>query len=474
MFIPSDKTQKTEIPETPDLAKLFDGYKGRSEIASGETFDVSPANIDARAKRLTLPQGVKAVVLPKKTRGETVNLKLTLRYGNLDSLKGYETAADLLPELMLRGTKSLSRQQVEDELDKNNATVHASGDTGAVTFSVQTKRANLPAVLNLLKQVLREPTLPDDEFEILRRQNLSSAEEQLTDPQMLAIVRVRRAVSPYPKDDVRYVPTVSEEIDRFKSVTVERVKKLYGEFLSSQAGECAIVGDFDVDANLKILREALAGWSSEQSYSRIPRKTFADAKGGREQINTPDKANAVYVAGEVFAMKDSDPDYPAMVMGNYVLGAGTLSSRLGDRVRQKEGLSYGVRSFISSDAFDPRTSLTINAICNPKNMEKVNVAIAEELAALLDKGPTEAELQRAQQGYLQQLRVSWTSDATLASILADTLYVERTMDFYARLEKAINALTPDQVLAALKKYVDPQRLFVVNAGDFAGEASAAK
>ena len=474
MFIPSDKTQKTEVPESPDLAKLLDGYKGRGEIATGETFDVSPANIETRAKRLTLPEGIKAVVLPKKTRGETVNLKLTLRYGNLDSLKGFETAAELLPDLMLRGTKNLSRQQIEDELDKNNATVRASGDTGIVIFSVQTKRANLPAVLNLLKQVLREPTLPAEEFEVLRRQNLSNAEEQLTDPQMLAIVRVRRAVAPFPKGDVRYVPTVDEEIDRFKSITLDQVKKLYSEFLGSQSGECAIVGDFDADASLKSLREMLAGWSSKQSYSRIPRKTFTDVKGGQERINTPDKANAVYVAGEVFAMKDSDPDYPAIVMGNYVLGAGALSSRLGDRVRQKEGLSYGVGSFISSDAFDSRTSLTINAICNPKNMEKVDVAIAEELAALLDTGPTEAELERAKQGYLQQMRVSWTSDATLGSILADTLYVDRTMDFYAQLEKKINALTPDQVLAALKRYIDPKRLFIVNAGDFAAEASAAK
>jgi zinc protease len=141
-------------------------------------------------------------------------------------------------------------------------------------------------------------------------------------------------------------------------------------------------------------------------------------------------------------------------------------------VRQKEGLSYGVASFISSDAFDPRTSLTINAICNPANIEKVNKAIGEELALLLDKGPTAAELDRAKQGYLQQLRVSWSNDTTLASVLADTAYVDRTMAYYGELEKRITALKPEQVLAGLKKFIDPKRLFIVNAGDFAAVSAA--
>jgi zinc protease len=474
MFIPTDKPEKAEVPSSPDLAKLFDGYKGRAEIAMGEAFDVSPANLDARSQRTTLSEGTKAVLLPKKTRGETVNLRLVLRYGTADSLKGLETAGDLLPPLMVRGTKNLTRQQIQDELDKNRATLSGQGDTGTATFTIQTKRANLPAVLNLLKQILREPTLPTDEFEVLRRQRLSNLEEQLTDPASLAITRVRRTVSPFAKDDVRYVPNIDEEINRYNSVTPAQVKKLYSEFLGSQAGEVAIVGDFDTAECLKILRGTFSGWSAGQSYARIGKMTFPNVPGGRQEILTPDKANAVYVAGLVFPMKDSDPDYPAIVMANYVLGGGALSSRLGDRVRQKEGLSYGVGSFISSDALDPRTSMTLNAICNPKNIQKVNTAISEELERLLKDGVTDSELQRAKQGYLQQQQVARTNDASLASTLADCLFVNRTMAFYGDLEKKIAALTPEQVLAALKKHVDPQRFVVVDAGDFSAEASGAK
>ncbi len=478
LFIPTDKSQKTEVPSTPDLAKLLDGYKGRGELEVGEAFDVSPANIDARSQRSTLAGGVKAIVLPKKTRGETVNVRLVLRYGTVDSLKGFEAAADLLPSLMLRGTKSLSRQQIQDELDKYRATIVAlrapESDIGRAVFAVQAKRGSLPAVLNLLKQILREPTLPADEFEVLRRQQLSNLEELLTDPAALAITRVRRTVSPYAKGDVRYIPTLEEEVERYSSLSLEKIKTLYAQFLGSQAGEVAIVGDFDATENLKILRDTFQGWSAGQSYARLQKKTFPDVPGGLQTILTPDKANAVYVAGLVFPMKDSDADYPAIVIGNFILGGGSLSSRLGDRVRQKEGLSYGVASYLSSDALDPRTSLTLNAICNPKNIEKVNTAISEELARLLKDGVTPPELQQAKQGYLQQQQVNRTSDSSLARSLAECLFVERTMAFYADLEKRIDGLTPAAVLAALKKHVDPTRLVVVDAGDFTAGSAAAK
>jgi len=481
VFIPTDKSEKTEVPVKPDLAKLLDGYKGREELAVGEAFDVSPANIDARTQRTTLPEGIKVALLPKKTRGETVNLRLVLRYGNADTLKGYQTAASLLPPLMVRGTKNLTRQQIQDELDKNRAALTATGDTGSATFSIQTKRANLPAVLKLLHQILREPSLPSDEFEVLRRQRLSGLEEQLTDPGSLAIVRVRRTVSPYGKDDVRYIPTIEQEVEQYGAVGLDKIKQLYTDFLGSQAGELAIVGDFDPAESLKILRETFSGWAAKQSFTRIPRQAFPDVPGGMQQIQTPDKANAVYVAGLVFAMKDTDPDFAGVLIGNYVLGGGALSSRLGDRVRQKEGLSYGVGSFISSDALDARTSLTINAICNPKNIEKVNTAISEEIDRLLSGGVTGTELEKAKRGYLQQQQVARTNDSTLASILLEGLFVDRTMTYYSDLEKRIEALTPDQVLSVLKKRIDPKRLVIVDAGDFTAkdepvkeEAAAAK
>ena len=171
-------------------------------------------------------------------------------------------------------------------------------------------------------------------------------------------------------------------------------------------------------------------------------------------------------------MKDSDPEYPGVVIGNYVFGGGSLSSRLGDRVRQKDGLSYGVGSAVSSDAINARSSLTIFAMCNPKVIRKVNAAISEELIRLLDDGITPAELEKAARLFAAAAsRAHERRHARFAS--GRRLVADRTMEYYAELETKIAGLTPKAVLAALKKAIDPRRLVVVNAGDF-GEKAAAK
>ena len=164
-------------------------------------------------------------------------------------------------------------------------------------------------------------------------------------------------------------------------------------------------------------------------------------------------------------MKDADPDYPAVVLGNFVFGAGSLYSRLGNRVREKEGLSYGVGSFVAAESHDPRASITLYAICNPENVDKVVKAIDDELKLLLDKGVTEDEIELAKSGYLQEQQVSRSEDGRLVGLLADTLFAGRTMNYYADLEDKIRALTPEQVLTAMRKHIDPGRLAVVVAGD---------
>ena len=174
MFIPADKPERVAVPETPDIKSLVDDYHGRETISAGEVFDATPENIEARVKRVDLPEGIKATLLTKKTRGDEVRLLLTLRYGNENNLKGFEAAAELLPELMLRGTKKLSYQELRDQLDHLGATLMRSPVAGryrwaSARFSIQAKRETLPAVLEILKQVLREPLLPEDKFEEMKR-----------------------------------------------------------------------------------------------------------------------------------------------------------------------------------------------------------------------------------------------------------------------------------------------------------------
>lgn len=465
IYVPTETATRVAIPERPDLAELFQSYRGREAVAAGEEFDATPENIEARTKRLVIGD-LKVALLPKKTRGEVVNLQLTLRYGNDENLQGLETACSILPGLMVRSTEKLSRQELQDALDKHQARLSGYGRTGNATFSLQTKREHLPATLDLLQQVLRAPALDEEEFQVLRQQRLAALEQARTDPEALAQLELDRILSPYSPGDVRYTPGIGERVERTQATNLAQVQRLYQDLLGAVAGELVLVGDFDADVVLPQLRALVEDWQPKLPFARIRRPVIATAEGGQRELLTPDKANAVYYSGFILPMDDKDPDYPALVIANQILGSSGLASRLGNRVRQKEGLSYSVRSSLSSSHLDRRAELGVYAISNPGNMKKVVKAIGEELQLLLDKGITAAELEEAKQGYLQRQALSRNSDNGLISVLSSTLDADRTMAFYTERENAIKALTVDTVQAALKKHFQPERLVIVTAGDF--------
>jgi zinc protease len=468
-FVPTAKRERTPVPPAPDVAKLVAGYKGREvKSVATEADDVSPLGIEARLQKPAPIAGVKIAFLPKKTRGESVHLRLDLRYGTATSLKGFTEAADFLGGLMIRGTKSLSRQQIQDQLDKNFVRMSPGGaGLQVLTFTIDTKRANLPAALEILRQVLREPTLPASEFETMKNEELAQIEQARSEPDALASILIRRLITKYPPDDVRYVPTLDESIDRLKKLTIEQVKTLYHDCIGADNGDVVVVGDFEPSEIMPILEKTFDGWKSPKPFVRIDRPFQPEIEAKRETIETPDKENAVLLAAFGFPMNDADPDYPALLVGNSVLGGGGLSSRLADRLRQKGGLSYGAGSFVQAGRLDKKADLFIQAIFNPTNLDKVVKGVDEELAKLIYDGVKGPELEKAKAGYLQQLKIQRTRDASLASALAENLYLGRTMKFQAELEEKIQGLSTGVVDSALRNHIDPKKLTVVTAGDFA-------
>ena len=474
MYLPTTESQRVEIPASPNLTEMIGDYKGRALVAQGESFDVSPDNIESRTKRLTINGDIKVALLNKKTRGESVVLRLTLRYGDAKSLMHKSTAASYLGTLMTRGTAKLSRQQIQDKLDKLVARLSGTGGTGGISFSIQTKKENLSAVLVILKQILREPTLPDSELQLMKNSTLSALEKQLVNPTSLAQNAALRHLSSFPKGHPLYVATIAEELKLEAAVTRAGIVEIYEGFVGAEHGEITVVGDFDADATLAQLNDMLSNWKSKKSYARIERSGNAPEKGVALDINTPDKDNATYFAASKFELRDDSGDYPALLLGNHILGGGALSNRLGERVRQKDGLSYGVGSGLSVSALDNRSLLYIYAISNPANTKKVKAAIQEEVARLLKDGVTEEELEAAKKGYLQRQAVGRSSDGNLAGLLNGTSQSNRTMEHYSGLETRIRSVTPEQVLRVVKKYIRMERFAIIAAGDFEKLKSAAK
>ncbi|MBC8115534.1 MAG: insulinase family protein, partial [Candidatus Saccharimonas sp.] len=154
-----------------------------------------------------------------------------------------------------------------------------------------------------------------------------------------------------------------------------------------------------------------------------------------------------------------------LVVANETFGGSGFASRLMGRIREKEGLSYGVGSVFRAASLDSRATLSMYGIAAPQNIEKVVTLAHEELVKLLKDGITDEELAESQQGWLQGEQQKRGDDAQLAAVLANALYAGRTLDFSAKLETAVSKLTKDQIRAALVKHIDPTKLVNGVAGD---------
>ncbi len=472
---------RAEIPQVDSIADLVNNYHGGAAMESGEVFDPSPENLDSRVRTLDV-NGLKIALLEKKNRGETVTVDVTLRYGNENSLKDKIVAAGVLPSMLMAGTESMNRQALQARMTELGVRISAGGgrgggrgrrgggggggSAGSLSFSIEAKRSSLVPAINLLGEIIRHPAFPEDEFEQMKDRMANMMKRFVDEPQMLAGNEISRTLSQYPKGDARYVPTTEESIDQIENLTLDEVKKIYATQLSSAVGEVAIVGEFEPEEFLNALGSVLKDWHSDVEYRSIDRDANPDLAGKKMNINTPDKANAVFSAALSFALNDSDDDAEPLIIGNFIFGGSTLSSRIGNRIRQKEGLSYGATSSISLPSQGTDARFSINAITNPVNIDAVETAAMEELNRFLADGPTDQEVADAKNAWLEQQKVSRSSDGSIAGQMGSNLHLDRTFQFLSDREKRVAQLTANDIHAAFKKYIDPAKLVIIRAGDF--------
>ncbi len=465
VFVPTALPDRAEVARAPDVPKLLANYKGREAMSVGEAFDATPTNIESRTKRYALASGMQVQLLPKETRGDRVVANILLRNGKVETLQGKGQIASLTAAMLSRGTTTLTRQQVTDSLAKLKAQVFIGGATNNVQASIQTTRDNLIPTLDLVAQQLRNPRFDAQEFDNLKRQNLAQLEQIKQEPQFVAQIALSRKLQPYPKGHVLYSATPEEQVADIQAVTLADLKAFHSQFYGASYGDVSIVGDFDEAQVRAALAKGFGNWKSPQPFARAVR-TFAAVDSTLEKIITPDKANATFLAGQNLQLSDADPDYPAMLLGNFMLGGGFLNSRLATRLRQKEGISYGVSSGLQAQALDRFGQLTTFAILNPTNVDRLSAAYREEIDRVLKDGFTAAEVEAARSGYVQGRSQGRANDQELVGLLITRRFAGRNMMFDEKLEKDIMALTPEKVNAAVRKYLDPKKTVIVQAGDF--------
>ncbi|MDQ3950162.1 MAG: insulinase family protein, partial [Gemmatimonadota bacterium] len=468
-FIPTaspDRATITAVAPT-DIAAMVVGYKGRTAAVPGEAFDASPAGIEARTKRGRFSDGVKFALLSKKTRGETVNAVITLRFGDERAMTGRAHLADPVAQMLLRGTTTKTRQQLRDTLDRLRArvTVSTAGPM-AIRVVLETTRPNLSPALALVAEVLRAPAFDAKEFDEMRRGRVAQLEAQRSEPIVAGQLAYLRLTTPYPKGHPRYIASADEQLQALTALTVDDARKFHADFYGASAGEIALVGDVEGTDALDQLGKLLSGWHSKTPYVHVP-AVYTIVPATRQTVETPDKPNAFLLAGHTFQIRDADADYAALELVNYLMGGGMLGSRLVARVRTKEGLSYTAGSALAVQARDSLGQFIAMAIQAPANADRVERAFIEEIERAIRDGFTPEEVAQGKTGYLRARQVARSQDAQLATAIATSLQHDRTMAWEADLEAKIQALTPDHLTAALRRTLDPRKLTVVKAGAFA-------
>jgi zinc protease len=458
-FIPTATPERAVIGTRPDLVALLKDYKGDPNIKTGEAFDPSPSNIEARTQRFTLANGMQVALVPKSNRGEAVHLALALRAGSLQSLAGQTGARAMTASMMMRGTSTMSRVQIKDKFDALKTSASISDDSA----SLESTRSHITEAIKLMTHVMKEANFPASEFAEVKQEMLTSLESQRREPQTLATDKLTEHLRRYGLDDPRTQLTSRETIMRTEQTTREQVLAYHKRFIGGSNGQLSVVGDFDPVAMKSLLEAELGTWKTAEPYVRIP-SDVTPPKAAEFTLNAPDKENGFVLAVLPLAINDTHADYPALMLANFIVGENT-NSRLFTRIREKDGLSYYAGSQLQVPAFEPSGNFAVFAIAAPPNVSKVVAAAKEELVRAQTVGFSADEVQKAKDAWLEQRKSARAEDAGVASRHVALMHAGRTFAFTQALDEKVAALKPEALSAAFKKYIAVEQMTFIRALD---------
>lgn len=465
-FIPDKNPERVVVAERPDIDALVKDYKGKAVKENTESFDVSIANIKAKTIYGKLSNGMRYAILEKPTKGDKINATLMFKMGDEQSLSGKNQIAYLTSRMLKYGTNTRSRSQLSDELDKAKTTISFYGGTNTLYANINTDKENFGKAMDLLEDMLLHPAFDVKEYDKLILDTKADLENGLTEPGNVAGEHLEKQLNKYPSNHPLYPMSSQERLDQLNTVKLEDIKAFYNNFYGGGSGYASFVGGLDNKEVESKLKNSFDKWVAKTPYQEIEEKYFA-VDGKKDIVQIDDKTNAFMYGGINVNLTQKDKDYVPLLMANEMLGGGAfLSSRIPQRLREAEGMSYGAGSFLSVPKKYPSGSEGFYAIFNPAYRAKLDAALSEEILKARDKGFTEEEWKNSLKSWMEQRKVRLGSNGTLAGMINNYMYNDEELDEYLLLENKAKSLNVTDINGALKKYVDPDKMILIYAGDF--------
>lgn len=464
-FIPTDKPQRAEIPEAPDMDELLKDYKGKERIVAGENYDNNVPNIKARLVESTWPQGTKFMFYPKQLRGNEVLIKMTFPTGTPETLKGKAAEIEVLSTMLSLGTTSMDKAEIAGKLDELKSSVRFSASASGIGVNIKTDTANMNATLDLVKDMLSNASFSQSELDILKPTLIAGYESERTDPSAIANNSFRETLNSYPEGHPRAHRGIDQSIAEIKALQADSIKSVFEQHMNIANGYIAVVGNVDKAAIESKLQDTVGHLVNDTPYQYMP-TAYKNVHGLTVSHNTPDKANAQLYVINATNLTTADDDYLATKIAAEIFGGGPFTSRLGKRIRVQEGYSYSVGGNISISDRDESGMVWGYAISAPENMDNVIAAYKEELAKVVADGFTEEEFETAKSSFVNSRKRRWANDSAILNVLIANKQIDRDIEYYPMLDEKLATLTLDDVKAAFIKHMATNEMNVFKAGDF--------
>jgi zinc protease len=365
--------------------------------------------------------------------------------------------------MLERGTKKRSKLQIACDLEAVGAEVDFSADPFAVNVVARALSKDLPLVMRTLAEEMREPAFPAEELEKLKQQTIASIQEQQASTGFRARERLTELI--FDPSNPFYMTPGEQLIKSVKSITVEDVRRFYTEHYGGRSLILAISGDVNAAEVRRQFEEVFGPFQGPKSVDINVTDPQPQTATKREVVLLKDKANVDILLGSAAPLRRDSKDYYAALLANNALGESTLSSRLGLQVRDREGLTYGIFSRFRAPSL-AAGPWYVGVSVNPNNVEKAINSALNVLRDYVQKGIRPEELADEKSAAIGSFKVGLSTNAGLAQALWNSEFYKLGTDYIDRYPQIIQALSVDEVNAAIRKYFRPDQLTVVIAGDF--------
>lgn len=419
-----------------------------------------PPNSPAAAapSRVALPNGL-VVIVHENHANPTVAIHGLVKAGAIFDPPRKSGLSGFVAAMLDRGTATRTAYQQADALESLGANLHFDSGTETVTFSGNTLSEDLGTVLEILADALRRPAFAPDQIEKARDELVVRAKVSNENTSYVAARAANEIL--FPEDHPYHHPPIGTE-DSLRAVTREDLAAFHAAHYGPDTTVLVLAGDVDLDGAGDAVRRNFLDWKllDRRAPFLVP-KARAPERQERRIVRMKGKSQ-VDVACALPGLSRTDPDYYAAMLANFVLGGGSLSSRLMDNLRDKGGLVYGVYSNLSAGI--GAGPIQIRAGTNPANADRTAEEILEQVARMQDEGPTGTELEEAVSYLTGVFPVRLETNAGVASQLLGAELYGLGMDYIERYPAIIRAVSLEETREAGRKYLRPAACALAMAG----------